>query len=209
MPSLKSRRYIRIWDAGCAMGAEPFSLAIVLRESMGPMIFRNVHILATDIDTMDQFGDMIHSGVYPERDVKRIPRDIFSGYFMPNCQPDHFQLVDEIRNRVTFQKHDLLTLQSPREDFGAILCKNVLWHLKQKERVDVIKMFYGALADNGYLVPDSSAPVSDNDRLVVLESLTTLLGQIDALLADPGATTQNVADLREQLEALSEQVPGL
>ena len=156
MPSLKSRRYIRIWDAGCAMGAEPFSLAIVLRESMGPMIFRNVHILATDIDTMDQFGDMIHSGVYPERDVKRIPRDIFSGYFMPNCQPDHFQLVDEIRNRVTFQKHDLLTLQSPRDDFGAILCKNVLLHLKQKERVDVIKMFYGALADNGYLVTEQT-----------------------------------------------------
>ncbi|MCD6134277.1 MAG: chemotaxis protein CheR, partial [Candidatus Omnitrophica bacterium] len=44
LPALRSSRYINIWDAGCAMGPEPYSLSIVLRENMGKMIFRNVKI---------------------------------------------------------------------------------------------------------------------------------------------------------------------
>ena len=32
VPAIKTRRYIRVWDAGCAMGPEPYSLAILMRE---------------------------------------------------------------------------------------------------------------------------------------------------------------------------------
>ncbi len=156
IPGLRTRRNIRIWDAGCAMGAEPYSLAMVLRESMGPMIFRNVNILASDVDTMDQFGEMIRSGVYPERDVKRIPRDIFKRYFQPNGRPGHFRLIDEVRNRMTFLRHDLLTLEAPRKDFGVILCKNVLLHFKPEERVQVIKMFHDSLVDDGYFITEQT-----------------------------------------------------
>ena len=49
LPVLKRRRYINVWDAGCAMGPEPYSIAIILRENMGRFLFRNVTIYATDI----------------------------------------------------------------------------------------------------------------------------------------------------------------
>lgn len=39
LPELRTRRYIKIWDAGCAMGPEPFTLAILLREQIGHMYF--------------------------------------------------------------------------------------------------------------------------------------------------------------------------
>lgn len=80
--------------------------------------------------------------------------------------------------------------------------------LRQNERYEV-SVQMGGLADKGFLDPDSSAPVTDDTRIAVLESLTKLLEQIDALLADPNTTTQEAAGLREQLRALSEQIPGL
>ena len=156
LPALKTRRYINIWDAGCAMGPEPYSLAMVLRENMGRMIFRNVKIHATDIDGSNLFGKIIKDGEYPGEQVRRIPKDIFHKYFAPNGRPDHFVIADEIRKSVEFQKHDLLSLKPMRNNFGLIVCKNVLLHFKEAERLNVIRMFYGALSEGGFLATEQT-----------------------------------------------------
>ena len=116
LPSLRTRRYIHIWDAGCAMGPEPYSLAIILKENMGNMIFRNVKIHATDIDESGNFGDIIKKGLYPEEQVKRIPKEIFSKYFGKDGKPGVFKISEEIRKSVSFQRHDLIKV-APLFDF--------------------------------------------------------------------------------------------
>lgn len=85
VPIFRTRRYVRIWDAGCAMGPEPYSLAIILRENMGSMIFRNVTIHASDIDPCDSFGPHIVSGIYPRDQVSRIPAELLTRYFTPDA----------------------------------------------------------------------------------------------------------------------------
>jgi len=161
VPSLTSRRYINIWDAGCAVGAEPYSIAIILRENMGKMIFRNVRIFATDVDESNLFGNIIQQGVYPDEQVKRIPRNIFERYFSSADTPKNFQISQEIRKSVNFQKHDLLSFSSIRDDLGLIVCKNVLLHFKQEERITVIKMFHSALFDGGYFVTEQTQKLPD------------------------------------------------
>lgn len=156
LPTLKSRRYINIWDAGCAMGPEPYSIAIVLRENMGHMIFRNVKIYATDVDGSNLFGKIIRDGEYPGEQVRRIPKDIFAKYFSPNGKPDHFIIADEIRKSVEYQKHNLLTLKPVRNNFGLIVCKNVLLHFKEKERIEVIKMFHSSLSKGGFFATEQT-----------------------------------------------------
>jgi len=154
IPELRTRRYIHIWDAGCAMGPEPYSLAMVLRENMG-MIFRNVKIHATDIDNSNLFGDIISRAVYPREQVQRIPKDIFEKYFSPADEPGHFVISEEIRKSVSFTKHDLLELQPIRKGLNLILCKNVLLHFQESERIEVIRMFHDAL-DGGYLAMEQT-----------------------------------------------------
>ena len=156
LPTLKSRRYINIWDAGCAMGPEPYSMAIVLRENMGHMIFRNVKIYATDVDGSNLFGKIIGDGEYPGEQVRRIPKDIFAKYFSPNGKPDHFIIADEIRKSVEYQKHDLLTLKPVRNNFGLIVCKNVLLHFKEEERIEVIRMFHSSLFEGGFFATEQT-----------------------------------------------------
>lgn len=156
VPTLRTRRFAHIWDAGCAMGPEPYTLAIVLRENMGPMIFRNVSIHATDIDESNLFGDIIEEGVYPWEQVERIPKDIFTRYFASADKPDHFRLVEEIRKRVSYQKHNLLSLEPVRKDFMLIVCKNVLLHFKKDERIKVIEMFHDALLEGGFFATEQT-----------------------------------------------------
>lgn len=156
IPTVMGRQYIRIWDAGCAMGPEPYSLAIILAENMGEFVFRNVRIVATDIDRSNLFGQIVANGVFPEDMLKRIPREIFNKYFVPDVKPGHFKIVDNIRNRVFFRKHDLLSFQPIGNNFSLIVCKNVLLHFKHEERIEVIKMFHRALADGGFLVMEQT-----------------------------------------------------
>ncbi|NLV20489.1 MAG: chemotaxis protein CheR [Syntrophomonadaceae bacterium] len=152
LPVLKTRRYINIWDAGCAMGPEAYTLAILLRERMGHMYFRNVRITATDIDESNLFGKIISEGVYPREQVERIPRDLFDIYFEKADKDGFYRIIEEIRRALTFHRHDLLTLQSPGNDYGLIVCKNVLLHFNEEQRIKVIQMFYDSLMEGGFLV---------------------------------------------------------
>ena len=142
---------IRIWDAGCAMGPEPFSLAILLAENLGNFAFKNVKIDATDIDRSDQFEDVISEGVYPYEQLKRIPDEIFQKYFSKYNSDNHYQIDYKIRKRVNYTKHDLLSLEPIYDRYNLILCKNVLLHLQPEERISVFRMFHESLNSGGFL----------------------------------------------------------
>jgi len=162
IPSLKTRMYLDIWDAGCAHGPEPYSIAILLHENMGRFLFRNVRIYATDI--YDPFGSVIEKGVYPEDQVKRIPPDILEKHFSPADDPGHYVIAEAIRKSVRFQHHDLTSLRPIKSGFGLITCKNVLLHLSHEERVNVIRMFHSALSPGGYLATEQTQKMPDELR---------------------------------------------
>lgn len=155
VPEVAGRSRIRIWDAGCAMGPEPYTLAILLAEKMGNFSFKNLYITATDIDESEQFGNIIKDAVYSDEETKRISKEIFNKYFKKaETKPEAFQLINLIRDRVQFQKHNLLSLNSIGDGFSLILCKNVLLHFQQNERIEVIKMFHKSLSPGGLFVSE-------------------------------------------------------
>jgi chemotaxis protein methyltransferase CheR len=176
LPSMQGYQYIRIWDAGCAHGPEPYSLAIMLRENMSDFMFRNVCIYATDSDTSNQFGRIIEEGVYPAREVQRIPPAIKERYFTETATKGSYKIDDEIMSCVKFSQHDLLSLKPIREELNLIVCKNVLLHLKPEERVDVIEMFYGALREGGSLAMEHTQEMPDRSKKM-FEPITCL-GQV-------------------------------
>lgn len=160
VPELKSRRFIHIWDAGCAMGPEPYSLAILIRESMGEFLFRNVKILATDIN--GKFGKIIKDGVYSKSEIGRIPEPTLRKYFSPiDNKPDHYVISEQLRKSVEFLEHDLLNFIAPMEGFCLILCKNVLLHFKQEDQIRVVQMFYNALENDGYFATEQTQKLPD------------------------------------------------
>ncbi len=156
VPSVAGYSRVRVWDAGCATGPEPYSLAILFAENMGHFAFRNLRIDATDLDGGNLFGKIISEGIYPESNLRRIPRPHFEKYFQPDGESGYFRIVDTIRNKVFFQKHDLLSFQPAGNYYNLVLCKNVLLHFQPAERVEVIKMFHRAMAPGGYFATEQT-----------------------------------------------------
>jgi chemotaxis protein methyltransferase CheR len=155
-PEVMGRSRIRIWDAGCAMGPEPYTLAILCAENLGKFAFKNLSIQATDIDEANNFGEIIAKGDYPAEEVERMPRELFQKYFRPAEKSGYFQIIDEIKQSVVFQRHNLLSLQPVGDHFSLVLCKNVLLHFQPQERVEVVRMFHQALAPGGFFATEQT-----------------------------------------------------
>ncbi len=156
LPGLAGRNHPRIWDAGAAMGQEPYTLSILFAERMGHFAFNNLRIDATDVENTGQFAKVIEAGSYPDEELSRLPEGIFEKYFEANGKPGHFRVVDKVRERVVFQCHDLLSLKEIGRDYSLVVCKNVLLHFRPPERVEVLKMFHRALAPDGFFVTEQT-----------------------------------------------------
>lgn len=147
---------IKVWDAGCAMGPEPYTFAMILAEALGPYEYKKVSITATDIDETSNFREIITEAVYPLSDLSRMPENILEKYFVKYDENNHYQVNDLIRKSLSFHQHDLLTLKPIDTGFNAIICKNVLLHFQASERIEVFKMFHSVLTSGGLLTTEQT-----------------------------------------------------
>lgn len=145
-----SSRRLRIWSAGCAAGEEPYSLAIMLREALGPALRRwQVEIIATDVD--EEVLERARQGLYDHYSFQGLaPRyeAWIEHYFAPGPKR---QLGDEIRDMVSFRRHDLVR-DPPPANLNLILCRNVLIYFDRELQDRLYRAFHEALRTKGFLV---------------------------------------------------------
>jgi chemotaxis protein methyltransferase CheR len=169
LPAVETLSHIDIWDAGCAHGPEPYTLAILCREKMPDSLFRKVRIHATDVDGC--FASQVCQGVFPESELRRLPDGIRDKYFRPLDDSSRFEVVEEIRSKIDFSRHDLLSLKPFQSNLSLIVCKNVLLHFNEAQRCDVLRMFHSSLRTGGVLVTEHTqkmpALLSELYRLLV------------------------------------------
>ena len=168
LPRVEGVQKIKIWDAGCAMGPEPYTFLILLSEIISYWSFKKIFMDATDIDESDVFGTIIKDGIYSYNELKRIPKEIFQKYFKKTNNDSQFQINEEVRSKINFHKHDLTSLKPLATGYNLIICKNVLLHLEYKMRVEVYKMFHSVLDSNGIFVSGVSNDISLLDVCVIL-----------------------------------------
>ncbi len=180
IPVLRGQAFIHVWDAGCAHGPEPYTLAMLLRERMSPFLFRNVRIHATDVDPA--FSARINDGVFPRREVQRISPHLFAKYFEPAVEPGCVRVVEELRARVDFSRHDLLSLVPLRQELSLIVCKNVLLHFEERQRTRVLRMFCDALRPDGLLAMEHTQKMPDEltDRFEPVTSHVQVFRKVHA-----------------------------
>lgn len=196
LPSFCGRAFIHVWDAGCAHGPEPYTLAILLRERMSDFMFRNVHIHATDIDS--SFAEQVTSGVFAEAEMKRVPPEMLEKYFQPAAAPGFVQVVPELRRCISFTQHDLLSLRPIRDGLSLIVCKNVLLHFDEAQRIAVLRMFHAALQPGGVVVMEHTQklPAALSGLFHPVARHAQVYQKLTTARVDPGPDEASLAVLR-------------
>lgn len=134
---------LNIWSAGCSIGAEPYSLAMILND-LTPNIRHR--ILATDLDV--EMLAKAEKGIYTTNEFKNISSSRAAKYFK---QVDGTYTINEdIRSRVEFRRHNLL-LDKFETGFDLILCRNVVIYFTEEAKDTLYRRFLTALKPGGVL----------------------------------------------------------
>jgi chemotaxis protein methyltransferase CheR len=150
----RDTRELRIWSAGCATGAEPYSIAILLAQDFaGAFEDWRVTILGTDINP--GFLDQARAGRFSRWALRDIPENLLAAYFLHDGK--HWILHSAIRDAVSFRYHNLTDdLSHPAPDglpFDLILCRNVTIYFSADRIRRLAARFHELLRPGGWLLP--------------------------------------------------------
>ncbi len=147
---LEKRRHtkrLRLWSAASSSGQEAYSLAILLLEmNLGDW---NIEILGTDLS--EQILEKARQGRYLQIEVNRgLPVASLVKYFHRHGLD--WQLNDQIRGMVRFQRFDLRDGMRQLGAFDVIFCRNVLIYFDQDTKRRILTRLHGALQKDGCLL---------------------------------------------------------
>jgi chemotaxis protein methyltransferase CheR len=153
-----SPRRLRLWSAACSTGQEPYSLAMLLREMMPALAGWDVTILATDIS--DAAIRQASRGWYAAHEIGRGMKDpLLPKYFVP--KQGGWQIKDEIRAMVAFQRRNLLQPFGDLGTFDVVLCRNVAIYFDAARRRDLFLRLADRLSQDGCLFVGSAESLLD------------------------------------------------
>ena len=158
---------LRIWSNGCAMGEEPYSVAILINELQEKSAFRlNTTIFATDID--QNVLKKAVKGTYPFESIKNIKYEFLTKYF--SMGENEFRLKPKIKKQVSFSFYDILDKNSyapPESVFGGfdmVLCRNVMIYFNEEYQEKICGKLHRSLTKDGYLILGESELISETHR---------------------------------------------
>ncbi len=153
LPEISRSARPRIWSAGASIGAEIYSIAILMNEAK----FTPGLLLATDLD--ESVLEKARAGVYLPNQIAGTNQEYLDKYFTkkPN---GHWVIDEKIKKQVVFKTHDLLRSTYER-DFDLILCRNVFIYFTSETQQRLITNFVRSLKPSGYFIVGSAEQIMD------------------------------------------------
>jgi chemotaxis protein methyltransferase CheR len=143
-------RPLRAWSAGCSIGAEAYTVAMLLQEER-PLQHQ---VLGTDVD--EQSLEKARLGIYREEEIRQVDAQRRSRYF--TAEEGAFRVRPDLQRQVTFRRHDLLRDPYPQGQ-DLILFRNVAIYFTEEAKEKVLRAFAEALSPKGILMVGSTEPI--------------------------------------------------
>jgi chemotaxis protein methyltransferase CheR len=160
LKEIKNQSIIKIWHAGCSMGEEVYSMAVLLREEN--LLYKS-RIVATDIN-IDALK-IAQSGVYPLKNQELHSKNyLLAGGKGNLC--DNYKIKDkmvqydqELVKKIEFKRHDLSS-DLHFGSFDLIICRNVFIYFGLNLQERVLGIFNESLNENSFLCIGSKESIS-------------------------------------------------
>jgi len=162
------RRQVKLWSAAASVGAEAYTLAMVMEEfrrgGRGP----DYSILATDIctDVLEQAA----AGRFPSAMIDPVPMDMRRRYLLQSRDPhaDEVRIAPALRAKIAFARLNLMDSAYPvGGDMDFIFCRNILIYFDKEIQERVLSRLCDHLRPDGYLVLGHSESAVGVDLPVV------------------------------------------
>ncbi|MGV3531574.1 MAG: CheR family methyltransferase [Chthoniobacteraceae bacterium] len=210
-------RQLRIWSAGCSIGAELYTLSIILRSEFAAKLEGwNVQLVGTDINR--DFLRRARAGRFAEWALRNVPMDIRERYFTRAGR--EWQIKLPFKQNVTFQHHNLVTHPFPSVaqnlfGFDLILCRNVMIYFDRPTVQRIIHDFGDSLVHGGWLAVGHAEPSMElfADYEVVLTKGASLYCKsgrrqvISRILQPIASTPAPAAPVPQKIDLASIRVP--
>lgn len=163
------RRELRIWSAGCATGEEPYSIAILLRES-GRFDGWRVRILGTDL--VASAIAAARRARYRDASLRATPEPLRERYLCPEGK-HAWRLDERIRCAVDFEAANLLDERTCAGEppFDVVFCRNVLMYFGEPARERVSNLLFERLRPGGRLLLGHAESLLTLDTPFALERI--------------------------------------
>lgn len=144
-----SNQKLSIWSAVCSSGQEPYSLAILLKESFNHLKDEQIKIFASDISMT--VLEKAKSGAYTSFELSRgLDDNIINKYFSRDI--DTYKINSKLKYLINFFQFNLLDDYFNIPMMDIILLRNVLIYFNKKNRDIVINKIKNKLNINGFLI---------------------------------------------------------
>jgi chemotaxis protein methyltransferase CheR len=142
-------RTLNVLSAGCASGEEPYSLAILFRESP-ELEGWNVTIRAVDVNAA--VIERAQGGRFSAWSLRETPADVKLRWFRASARD--FVLADAVRDMVTFEERNLADEEPAlwrREFYDVVFCRNVVMYFTPQVAAQVVSRIRQSLVPGGFL----------------------------------------------------------
>ena len=143
-----ARRSLRFWCAASSTGQEPYSIAMVLKETAALSGWRT-EIIATDLS--QAVLEKSKAGLFSQFEVQRgLPIQLLVKYFKQNGE--FWQINPDIRAMVQHKQLNLLHDFSHLGTFDVIFCRNVLIYFDQPTKAAIFERMSRIIEPDGVLL---------------------------------------------------------
>jgi chemotaxis protein methyltransferase CheR len=173
IPELLAKRgsdpQLTIWCAAASAGQEPYSIALLLRESFPQIPKNNIRIIATDINT--EVLAHAREGIYSQIEVNRgLPISMLLRHFEKSGA--NWQIREDIRQMVDFRECNLIQAWPLIPPVDILFMRNVLIYFDQETKKAILAKVRKALKPDGVFFlggAETTMNLDDNFERVQLE----------------------------------------